>query len=86
MVVGGENLSNGFESEANGEKNPDLTGVAGRAKTNVERTEGGERDDDSVERVGEEEAGEGGADKLQIADEEGYREESGEESEPRKLA
>jgi hypothetical protein len=86
LIVTGEPLANGFKAQGNSQQDPDLTDIAGRAKACIERTDGGESDNESIERVGEEEPDKRVADKFQIENEEENRKESGEEGEPRKLA
>ena len=84
LVVGGDGLRGGVEREGDGEEEPELAGVAGRAASRGERADGGEQDDGEVERVGEQQTGDGGADEIEVEDEEQREKQSGCESETRK--
>ena len=76
-------MGDGVESESDGEKEPNLAGVAGGAGGGEETTEGGEQDHAEVENVGSEESGESGTDKFEVVDQEQREEKSGCDNEAR---
>ena len=58
-------------------RQPDLAGMAGRAKNGIEGADGGEENHGEVDRIGEEEIGEGGGNQFQVEDEEQGQKEGG---------
>jgi len=69
LVVGADGHSQGFEREANGEKEPELARVTGRAARDMEGASGSKEDHSEVEGIGEKEACAGGANKFEVQDE-----------------
>jgi len=86
LVVGADGLSQGLERKGDGEEEPNLASVAGRALGDIERANGGEDDHGNVEGVGNKEAGDRGVNKFEVEDEQQGYEERGRNSESRKLA
>jgi len=86
LVIGADDLSESFECKGDGEEEPELAGVAGGAAGGVEGTDCGEKDHGRVQGIGGEKAGHGGTNEFEVEDEEQRNEESGCDSEPRKLA
>jgi len=86
LVIGGDKLADGFDGESDGEQIPNLARVTSGAETYVKRGRGGDRENRGVESIGEQQAGEGGANEFEIVSKGESRKESGEQSEPRKLA
>ena len=76
-------MGDAVKGESNGEKEPDLAGVAGGARCREETTEGGEKDHAEVENVGSEEGSESGTDKFEVVDQEQREEKSGCDNEAR---
>jgi hypothetical protein len=86
LVVGANGLGDRFKSEGESEEIPDLSGIAGRTARSVKGAAGGEEAHGEVQGVGDEEIGEGGANKFEVEDKKKGKKESGGENETRKLA
>src|SRR5208337_1896194 len=69
-----------------GQEEPELARVTGRAAGDIEAAGGGENNHGEVEGIGEKEAGGGGANKFEVAGEKQGQKESGHNGNPRKLA
>jgi len=79
-------LRESFEGECDGQEEPELARVTGRAARDIEGAGGSEEDHGEVEEIGEKEAGGGGANKFEVEYEKESQEESGRNGESRKLA
>lgn len=86
LEVGADGLSDGFERQGDGEKNPELTGIARGATSDVEGTNGGEKDHSEVQSVGVQKAFGGGLNGFDVEDEENGHKDRGSHGEPGKLA
>jgi len=86
LVVRADGLSEGFESNGESEKKPELACVGGRAARGIPRAGGSKEGQRQVEGIGDQEPGGGGANKLKVEDELQGQKEGGHNGESRKLA
>jgi len=86
LIVGTDGLRESFEGECDGQEEPELARVTGRAARDIEAAGGGEDNHGDVEGIGENEAGGGGANKFEDAGEKQGQKERGRNGESRKLA
>ena len=86
LIVGTDGFRESFEGKCDGQEEPELARVTGRAARDIEAAGGGEDNHGEVEGIGEKEAGGGGANKFEVEDEKQGQKERGRKGESRKLA
>lgn len=86
LIVGAETLGEGFKRESGKDEKPDLADKAGGKEGRPERAESGDGHDGEKQNVGSEKTCSGGAEKLEVKNQEEGNEKGGQKCETAKFA